>query len=114
MYSILMSKVHCCFILYLGPIVGLLLGMVGNILADLKFGITNIVQHHSPTLGAHAHAHAHPCRWILDGHGCDVIVHGWAWVGMGAILLFMVGHRFCASLHPSPNRSQTSQMQGIR
>jgi hypothetical protein len=28
----------------------------------------------SPTLGAHTHTHA---------HGCDVIVHGWAWVGMG-------------------------------
>ena len=33
--------------------------------------------------------------------------HGF-WVGMGAILLFMSGHRFCASLHPTSNRSQTS------
>ena len=32
------------------------------------------------------------------------------WVGMGAMLLFMGGHRFCASLHPAPNRSQTSRM----
>jgi hypothetical protein len=51
----------------------------------------------SPTLGAHTHAHA----------------HGF-WVGMGAIVLFMGGHQFCASLHPAPNRSQTSRMQGIR
>jgi len=32
--------------------------------------------HQSPTLGAHAH----PYPWVLGGHGCDVIVHGWAWV----------------------------------
>ena len=48
----------------------------------------------SPTLGAHNHAHGF-------------------WVGMGAILMFMGGHRFCASLHSTPNRSQTSWMQGI-
>jgi hypothetical protein len=38
----------------------------------------------SPTLGAHthAHAHAHPYPWVLGGHGCDVIVHEWAWVGI--------------------------------
>jgi hypothetical protein len=30
---------------------------------------------------------------------------------MGAILLFMGGHGFCASMHPTPNRSQTSRMQ---
>jgi hypothetical protein len=35
--------------------------------------------------------------------------HGF-WVGMGAMLLFMGGHGFCASLHPTPNRSQTSRM----
>jgi hypothetical protein len=40
----------------------------------------------------YTNAHAHPCPWILGRHGCDVIVHGWAWVGMGAILLFMDGH----------------------
>ena len=36
----------------------------------------------SPTLGAHAHAHAHqrPRPWVLGGHGCDIFVHGWAWV----------------------------------
>jgi hypothetical protein len=53
--------------------------------------------------------------------------HGF-WVGMGAMLLFMGGHGwawvryycswvgigFCVSLHPAPNRSQTSRMQGIR
>ena len=67
-----------------------------------------------PYIGCHTHAHAHPCPWILSGHGCDVIVHGWAllryycsWVGMGE-------HEFCASLHPSPNQSQTSRMQEIR
>jgi hypothetical protein len=41
----------------------------------------------SPTLGAHAHAHAHahPYPWVLGGHECDVIVHGWAWVGIGFV-----------------------------
>jgi hypothetical protein len=40
------------------------------------------------------------------------------WVGMGAMLLTycswvgLGGHQFCASLHPTPNRSQTSRMQG--
>ena len=33
--------------------------------------------------------------------------HGFL-VDMGAMLLFMGGHRFCASLQPAPNRSQTS------
>ena len=37
----------------------------------------------SPTLGAHTHAHS--CPWVLGGHGCDVIVHGWAWVGIGFV-----------------------------
>jgi hypothetical protein len=55
-----------------------------------------------------------PCPWVLGGHGCDVIIHGWEWVGMGAILLFMGGRRYCASLHPTPNWSQTSRMQEIR
>ena len=43
----------------------------------------------SPTLGAHAHAHAHhrPCPWVLGGHGCDITVHGWTWVGIAAILM---------------------------
>jgi hypothetical protein len=41
----------------------------------------------SPTSGAHthAHAHAHPYPRVLGGHGCDVIVHGWAWVGIGFV-----------------------------
>ena len=38
---------------------------------------------HSPTLGAHTHAH--PCPWVLGGHGCDVIVHGWAWVAISFV-----------------------------
>jgi hypothetical protein len=51
--------------------------------------------HQSPTLGAHthahalahthAHAHAHPCPLVLGGHGCDIIVHAWAWVGIGFV-----------------------------
>ena len=44
-----------------------------------------------------------PCPWVLGGHECDIIVHGWA-----------CRARFCASLHPTPNRSQTYGMQGIR
>jgi hypothetical protein len=41
--------------------------------------------HQSPTSGAHTHAHAHthPCPWVLGGHGCNIIVHGRAWAGMG-------------------------------
>ena len=35
--------------------------------------------HQSPTVGAHAH----PCPWVLGGHGCDIIVHWWAWWGIG-------------------------------
>jgi hypothetical protein len=45
----------------------------------------------SPTLGAHTHAHGF-------------------WVGMSAMLLLMGGHRFCASMHPTSKRSQTSRM----
>jgi hypothetical protein len=37
----------------------------------------------SPTSGAHTHAHPYP--QVLGGHGCDVIVHGWAWVGIGFV-----------------------------
>jgi hypothetical protein len=36
-----------------------------------------VCTYHSPTLGAHTHAHAHGF--------CDVIVHGWAWVGIGFV-----------------------------
>jgi hypothetical protein len=41
----------------------------------------------SPTLGTHTHAHAHAnlYPWVLGGHGCDVIVYGWAWVGIGFV-----------------------------
>jgi hypothetical protein len=41
----------------------------------------------SLTLGAHTHVHvhAHPYPWVLGGHGCDIIVHGWAWVGIGFV-----------------------------
>ena len=47
-------------------------------------------RYQSPTLGAHTHAHAHPCPWVLGGHGRKSIVHVWAWVAMGAILLVML------------------------
>ena len=39
----------------------------------------------SPTLGAHHRL----CPWVMGGHGCDINVHGWALLGMVAILLFM-------------------------
>ena len=41
----------------------------------------------SPTLGAHTHAyaHVHPYPWVLGGHGCDAIVHGWTWVDIGFV-----------------------------
>jgi hypothetical protein len=48
--------------------------------------------HHkqSPTLGAHTHAHGF---WVgmgamllfMGGHGRDIIVHEWAWVGIGFV-----------------------------
>jgi hypothetical protein len=39
------------------------------------------------------------CSWVgIGGHGCDVIVHGWALVGMGMILLFMGGHEWASVL----------------
>jgi hypothetical protein len=37
----------------------------------------------SPMLGAHTHAHPYP--WVLGGHGCDVIFHRWAWVGISFV-----------------------------
>jgi hypothetical protein len=63
----------------------------------------------SPTLGAHTHAHGFwagmgAMLLFMGGHGCDIIVHGWAWVGIGFV-------HPCIQLQ---NRSQTSQMQGIR
>ena len=42
------------------------------------------------------------------------IAFGWAWVRYYCSWVGMGGHRFCASLHPAPNRSQISRMQGIR
>ena len=35
--------------------------------------------HHNPTCKAEPYIGC-PCPWILGGHGCDVIVHEWAWV----------------------------------
>jgi hypothetical protein len=52
-------------------------------------------------------------HWVPIPMPMPTQAHGF-WVGMGAMLLFMGGHGFCASLHPTPNWSQTSQMQGIR
>jgi len=51
-------------------------------------------------------------HWVPIPMPMPTHTHGF-WVGMGAILLFMGGHRFCASLYPTPNRSQTSRMHGI-
>jgi hypothetical protein len=66
----------------------------------LSFQLRAITLYQSPSLGAHTHSHAHAHAHVF-------------WVGMGAMLLFMGGHLFCASLHPVPNQSQTSRMQGI-
>ena len=38
---------------------------------------------------------------------------GWAWVRCYCSWVGMDGHRFYASLHPTPYRNQTSRMQGI-
>ena len=32
----------------------------------------------------------YPCPWVLGGHGCNIIVHGWAWF-MGWFMLNMEG-----------------------
>jgi hypothetical protein len=39
---------------------------------------------------------------------------GWAWVRCYCSWVGLGGHRFCASLYPAPNRSQTSRMHRIR
>ena len=49
----------------------------------------------------------HPCPWVLGGHGCDVIIHGRAWVGMGAIVLFMGGHGWASVLCNSASNSKS-------
>jgi hypothetical protein len=56
---------------------------VSNSVCDLTWTFVLSGGMQSPTLGAHAHVH--PCPWVLGGHGCDVIVHGWAWVGIGFV-----------------------------
>jgi hypothetical protein len=65
---------------------GQILGFLqSNCWKSTAFRPSTVVQ--SPTLGAHthAHAHAHPCPWVLGGYGCDIIVYGWAWVGIGFV-----------------------------
>ena len=52
-------------------------------------------------------------HWVPMPMPMPTHAHG-LWVGTGAMLLFMGGHWFCASLHPTPNRSQTSWMQELR
>ena len=47
-------------------------------------------------------------HWVPIPMPVPTHTHGF-WVGTGAMLLFMGGHGFCASLHPTPNRSQTSK-----
>ena len=58
----------------------------------------------SPTLGAHTHAHAqtHPCPWVFGGHGFDIIVHGWAWVGIVSRWVWM-GIAFKWVRNPCPS-----------
>ena len=51
-----------------------------------------------------------PCPWVLGGHGCDITVHGRAWVGMSwhrSLLMVMVWvwvqiRRKCWALLPKP------------
>ena len=28
-------------------------------------------------------------EWGMAGHGCDIYVHGWAWVGIGHVCVGM-------------------------
>jgi hypothetical protein len=63
--------------------------IINDLFSSLQDGSTD---YESPTLGAHAHAHTHGF-WVgmgamllfIGGHGCDIIVHGWTWVGIGFI-----------------------------
>jgi hypothetical protein len=72
------SNFHCEGLGYMG------LGFHWTALRS--FGkVMRVVEPSHPTLGAHTHAHAHPYPWVLGGHGCDVIVHGWAWVNIGFV-----------------------------
>jgi hypothetical protein len=64
------------------------------------------------SLGCTRRFNTRALRWVPIPMPMPTHAHGF-WVGMGAMLLFMGGHRFCASLHPAPNRSQTSRMQEI-
>ena len=32
-----------------------------------------------------------PCPWFLGGHGCYIIVHRWAWVGVGGHRSLLMG-----------------------
>jgi hypothetical protein len=43
---------------------------------NLNFPLSNL---RSPL---YVHIAKFPCPWILGGHGCDVLVHRWPWVGM--------------------------------
>jgi hypothetical protein len=55
-----------------------ILSLKAQALASVTYSLLTEGTRQSPTLGAHAHAH--PCPWVLGGHGCGVIIHGWAWV----------------------------------
>jgi hypothetical protein len=53
-----------------------------SMLKNIFLLLTKMGTQQSPTLGAHTHvhAHAHPWPWLLGVHGCNIIIHGWAWV----------------------------------
>jgi hypothetical protein len=48
------------------------------------------------------HAQIHPCPWVLGGHGFDIIVYGWAWVGVVSKWVWM-GIAFKWVQNPCPS-----------
>ena len=67
----------------------------------LAFHLCNIIRLLSePYIGC-----PYPCPWVLSGHGCDIIVHGWAYVnadecglGMDTNSKEMLGSNYYQSL----------------
>jgi hypothetical protein len=70
---------------WVGLGMGMGMGTQCRALLGVKGPKGHFTHEQSPALGAHAHAHAHPYPWVLGGHGCDVIIHGWALEGISFV-----------------------------
>jgi hypothetical protein len=63
----------------------------------------------SPTLGVHTHAHGHPYPWVLGGHGCDVIIHGWA-----SVLCILASSSKSRSKFSDAGNTLTNKCSGLK